>query len=134
MGWNAACILVNENGPGYFGALPPHRRERVKTLLATIYAGIQLHPVRDSNLLDELAPSKAHFAFGAYDAGCILSDRHEVIGSANDERKPVLQRCLSLCAFGRPNKLSGPPNSTGELAGPASKGTGVLSGLAGGEP
>lgn len=96
MGWNAACIFVNENGPGYFGGLPPHRSERATGLLSQIYLRAKLRPVCGSNLLDELEPPKAHFGFGAYDHGCVLSDWYEVIGCTVDSNKPILQRCLSL--------------------------------------
>jgi hypothetical protein len=96
VGWKAECILVNENGPGYFGGMPPHRRERASSLLAQLYPGANVRAVCDSNLLDELVPPESHFAFGAYDAGCVLSDWYEVIGCATDGSKPIMQRCLSL--------------------------------------
>lgn len=96
VGWKAECILVNENGPGYFGGMPPHRRERASSLLAQLYPGANVRAVCDSNLLDELVPPESHFAFGAYDAGYVLSDWYEVIGCATDGSKPIMQRLLSL--------------------------------------
>jgi len=98
MGWKAECVLVNESGPGYFGGMPPHRREQASILLAQLYPGVGVRAVCDSNLLDELEPPESYFAFGAYDAGCVLSDWHELIGCATDGSKPIMPRLLSLFA------------------------------------
>jgi hypothetical protein len=96
VGWKAACIFVNEDDPGYFGTSPPHREERAVGLLFDLYGDGRIRPAGDSTLQQELVPPKGHFGFGAYDAGCVLSDWDEVPGCAADGNKPILRRCLSL--------------------------------------
>jgi hypothetical protein len=95
MGWNAACLLVNEGGPGYFGSLPAHRPERAQTLLAQLYPGVRIVRVGDSNFNEEMSPHGPFFGLGVYDAGCILCD-DELIGSTANLANPLLGRCLSL--------------------------------------
>lgn len=68
MGFKAACLLVSEKQPGYFGTLPKHIPSRVPRVCGML--GIRKAKRLDRCELEEAVyPQKGRFALGVFEGG-----------------------------------------------------------------
>lgn len=87
-------MFVNENGPGYFGTLPPHNHEKAIRLLGEIFPNDRCEAVCMSEFNEETT-NRPTFGFGAYEHGCVLCD-FSLWGCVEDRQHPILKRVISL--------------------------------------
>lgn len=95
MGYKAACILVNERGPGYLGTFPKHDPQAARNLVARLglgtYASIGLRTFET-----DICPKPGVLGIGAYDGAAILGSQELVSGAVTGENIRFLSVVLGL--------------------------------------
>jgi hypothetical protein len=98
MGMKAACIFVNEKGPGYFASKPVHRADKARQLIEQLKLG--RFTKAEAAFFDGkdtlyLYPPSDRFVLGAYDGGIFLSYPQLINPDPSDRHQPVLAAILS---------------------------------------
>ncbi len=93
MGWKAACILINEREPGYFGTLPQHDSRAARDLIERLDVG----SYRSLGLTDfdyGMYPKSGRLVIGAYPGAVIVGHQDWVFGTVTDPTRPLLRNLL----------------------------------------
>jgi hypothetical protein len=97
MSWRAACLFVNQGGPGYLGSFPLHDGNRARDVLEGLGLGSFPHS-RFATLEAGLAPPARYYCVGAYPKAFLLSGLGELYGAVEQPRRALVEQCVARFA------------------------------------